>query len=122
MPRAGRCAAGCSPLGANAYARRTLRLRTHDATSGFRAWRVGALLRCDVLRTESTGYAFQVENTWHAERRGLRVTEHPITFSERVAGASKMTVDVAREAAVLVARWRLEELRAAHPGLLAPAR
>ena len=91
--------------------------RSRDATSGFRAWRAAALLRCDVLRTESNGYGFQVENTWHAERRGLRVVEHPITFTERVAGASKMTVDVAREAAVLVARWRWAELQAAHPAL-----
>ena len=104
-------------LVANTYARRALRLRTRDATSGFRAWRLGALLRCDVLRTASNGYGFQVENTWHAERRGLRVVEHPITFTERTAGASKMTVDVAREAALLVARWRWTDLQAAHPAL-----
>ncbi|GAA4105799.1 hypothetical protein [Nocardioides kongjuensis] len=115
-PRAGRYGRRVLSLGANAYARRALRLQTRDATSGFRAWRAAALRRCDVLRTESNGYGFQVEK--HLARRAPRSAgrgEHPITFTERVAGASKMTVDVAREAAVLVARWRWAELQAAQP-------
>jgi dolichol-phosphate mannosyltransferase len=95
---------------ANTYARSVLRLRTHDATSGFRAWRVQALVGAGVLGTRSHGYAFQVENTWRSERRGLRVAEHPITFTERTAGASKMNAQVAREAALLVLRWRVTEL------------
>ena len=95
---------------ANAYARTVLRLRTRDTTSGFRAWRAEAVLAAGVLDSTSSGYGFQVENTWTSERRGLRVTEHPITFTERTAGASKMTAAVAREAAVLVLRWRLQEL------------
>jgi dolichol-phosphate mannosyltransferase len=100
---------------ANAYARGVLGLRTRDATSGFRAWRRDALLAAGVLDTRSNGYGFQVENTWRAERMGLRVVEHPITFTERTAGASKMTGAVAIEAAVLVLRWRLEELRSGRP-------
>ena len=96
--------------GANTYARTVLRLHTHDATAGFRAWRADALVAAGVLDTHSNGYGFQVENTWHAERLGLRITEHPITFVERAAGASKMTGDVAKEAARLILKWRWEEL------------
>lgn len=96
---------------ANGYARGVLGLRTRDATSGFRAWRASALLGAGVLETISNGYGFQVENTWRAERAGLRVAEHPITFEERTAGRSKMSVAVAREAAVRVLLWRVEELR-----------
>lgn len=95
---------------ANSYARTTLRLQTQDATSGFRAWRREAVLAAGVLETTSNGYAFQVENTWHCERRGLRLREHPIVFTERSAGQSKMTPAIAREAAQLVLRWRLAEL------------
>lgn len=103
--------------GANTYARGMLRLKTHDATAGFRAWRAEALRAAGVLDTLSNGYGFQVENTWHAERLGLRIVEHPITFVERVAGASKMTGDVAKEAARLIMRWRWQELtgRIQHP-------
>ncbi|MEU6134343.1 polyprenol monophosphomannose synthase [Nocardioides sp. NPDC047086] len=100
---------------ANAYARRVLGLSTRDTTAGFRAWRIDALVRAGVLRTTSTGYGFQVENTWRCERLGLRVAEHPITFTERTAGASKMSAEVAREAAVMVVRWRLAELTSARP-------
>ncbi|MER7556559.1 polyprenol monophosphomannose synthase [Nocardioides sp. NPDC126508] len=95
---------------ANAYARGLLGLRTRDTTAGFRAWRADALVRAGVLRTTSTGYGFQVECTWRCERLGLRVAEHPITFTERTAGASKMSAEVAREAAVMVLRRRLGEL------------
>lgn len=96
--------------GANFYARTVLGLRTRDTTSGFRAWRASALTAVRVLDTASDGYGFQVENTWRTERLGLRVAEHPITFTERIAGDSKMSADVAREAAVLVLRWRTGEL------------
>ncbi|HQR25978.1 MAG TPA: polyprenol monophosphomannose synthase [Nocardioides sp.] len=96
--------------GANLYARRLLGLRTRDTTSGFRAWRAEALTGAGVLQTLSHGYGFQVENTWACERLGLRVVEHPITFTERTAGASKMSGGVAREAARLVLEWRIREL------------
>lgn len=95
---------------ANAYARAVLRLRTRDTTSGFRAWRTGAISTAGVLGTTSSGYGFQVENTWRCERRGLRLTEHAITFTERTAGASKMSFGVAVEAVFLIMRWRLREL------------
>lgn len=96
---------------ANLYARSLLGLRTRDSTSGFRAWRTTALTTAGVLDTRSSGYAFQIENTWRTERAGLRITEHPITFTDRTAGTSKMTTDVALEAARLVPAWRIHELR-----------
>ncbi len=103
---------------ANAYARSVLLLHTRDTTSGFRAWRSEAIVAAGVLGTTSSGYAFQVENTWRCERRGLRLAELPITFTDRSAGTSKMTAAVAREAALLVLRWRAREL--ARPLHLAP--
>ena len=95
---------------ANLYARSLLLLRTKDCTAGFRAWRASALVRTGVLQTTSSGYGFQVENTWRAERAGLRIAEHPITFTDRTDGVSKMTGQVALEAARLVLAWRLAEL------------
>ena len=100
---------------ANTYARRMLGLRTHDATAGFRAWRAEAVLRAGVLSTTTDGYGFQVENTWNAERGGLRVAEVPICFVERVQGASKMSTSTALEALAAVARWRLTPSPVAAP-------
>jgi hypothetical protein len=96
--------------GANSYARSVLWLHTKDATAGFRGWRAEAVRTAGVLGSDADGYGFQVENTWRAERCGLRVAEHPITFVERVAGASKMGPGVAGEAVALIARWRLGEV------------
>lgn len=107
---------------ANLYARGVLGLRTRDATSGFRAWRAAALTQIGAMQTTSNGYGFQVENTWRAERAGLSVAEHPITFTERTAGASKMSVEVAREAAVRVLQWRIGELRSRRTTAKAAAR
>ena len=104
---------------ANAYARTLLQLRIRDTTSGFRAWNATAIRAAGVLETTTSGYGFQVENTWSCERRGLRVAESPITFVDRSAGSSKMSPAVAREAALLVVRLRCRETmralaRAAH--------
>ncbi|HRV69327.1 MAG TPA: glycosyltransferase [Marmoricola sp.] len=95
---------------ANIYARRVLGLKTRDATAGFRAWTTAAVDTAGLLEAETTGYGFQVENTWRAERRGLRVAEHPIAFVDRVHGASKMSMATAFEAIVSIARWRAAEI------------
>ena len=95
---------------ANHYVRIVLGLRTHDATAGFRAWRSAALVDLGILATASNGYCFQIECTWHAERAGARILELPITFTERRAGASKMSGRVAVEALLRVLQWRAREL------------
>lgn len=95
----------------NLYVRATLGLPVRDATAGFRAFRASALTAIDVLHSHSDGYAFQIETTWRARRRGLRIVEVPITFTERVAGASKMSTAIALEALVNVLGWRLSSLR-----------
>ncbi len=99
----------------NRYVRLVLTLSTHDTTAGFKAFRASALRRIDVSSSTSNGYCFQVENTWRAERRGLRVVEVPITFTDRTAGESKMSGAVIREALVRVLVWRLHELRDSRP-------
>jgi dolichol-phosphate mannosyltransferase len=97
--------------GGNLYVRAVLGITVHDSTAGFKAFRREALMRIDVLDSVSSGYAFQIENTWRAVRRGLVVTEVPITFTDRVRGTSKMSSSIAREALGMVARWRWAEHR-----------
>lgn len=94
----------------NAYVRVVLGLPVRDATAGFKAFRREALVDIDALGTSSDGYCFQVENTWRAVRRGLRVTEVPIAFADRTHGASKMSGDIVLEAVRRVAVWRWHEV------------
>jgi dolichol-phosphate mannosyltransferase len=75
-----------------------LRTSLRDLTGGFKAWRAGLLGKLDAASTASDGYAFQIEMTMRAARAGARITEIPITFVDRVAGASKMSSRIAVEA------------------------
>ena len=59
-------------------------------------------------RDHRRGYAFQIETTYRAKRRGFRVVEVPITFDDRTAGTSKMSRRI-----VLEAVWRVPLLRLA---------
>ena len=54
--------------------------------------------------TIASGYGFQVEMAYRAVQAGGVVTEVPITFREREAGRSKMTLGIAVEAAWIVLR------------------
>ena len=92
---------------ANAYARSILRLRTRDATAGFKAWRRSALEAIDLGRIGSSGYLFAVEMAYVSERLGLRIAEVPIYFADRHTGESKMSLRVKLEAAAGIVRvWR----------------
>lgn len=94
----------------NVYVRLVLGLPVHDTTAGFKAFRCGALERIGAVESASNGYCFQVENTWRAVRLGLRVTEVPITFTDRTVGTSKMSGSIVAEALTRVLVWRWNEL------------
>ena len=72
--------------------RRVLGISTHDVTSGFRAYRRGVLEKIDLTRLRSTGYAFQEEILYRAQRLGFKVVEVPIKFIDRRRGKSKLGV------------------------------
>jgi glycosyltransferase involved in cell wall biosynthesis len=93
----------------NRYTRWALRLPLSDATGGYRAAR-GELI--DALHFDdvhSQGYCFQVDWAWRAVRAGARVSEVPITFTERTFGRSKMSGSIVREALVRVTVWGLQD-------------
>ena len=68
-----------------------------DLSGGFKLWRASTLAELDFDSMLSTGYAFRVETTQLAYLMGKRIEEVPFVFSERVAGASKMTLAVSLE-------------------------
>jgi dolichol-phosphate mannosyltransferase len=90
---------------ANFYVNAILRLHVKDATAGFKAWKADTLRWIDVGTIESNGYSFQVEMNYRTVKRGLRIAEVPIRFEERTVGASKMTLKVQLESALMP--WKL---------------
>jgi dolichol-phosphate mannosyltransferase len=97
--------------GGSLYARVVLGVAVRDLTSGYKAFTRRALEQIDVASLRCSGYAFQIETTWRALRRGLRVVEVPIVFVDRRAGRSKLSRGVVLEAVVAVPRMRLRALR-----------
>jgi dolichol-phosphate mannosyltransferase len=93
------------------YARTVLGVGIRDLTGGFKAFRAATLTAIDFETVRSEGYAFQVELTYRALARGLRVEEVPIVFRERTQGESKMSARIALEAMWLVPALRLARRR-----------
>jgi dolichol-phosphate mannosyltransferase len=93
----------------NRYTRWLLRLPLADATGGFRAVRGELIDGLPFAEVASQGYCFQVDWVWRAVRSGARVTEVPITFTERAFGRSKMSASIVGEALVRVTVWGLRD-------------
>jgi dolichol-phosphate mannosyltransferase len=92
---------------ANVYARWVTGLRIWDLTGGFKCFRRRVLEAIDLSQVESNGYAFQIEMSVRAWRKGFRITEVPIVFVDRHEGQSKMNRTIVREAIWMVPRLRL---------------
>jgi len=92
--------------GGSIYARAILGLKVKDTTAGFKMFRAESLRCLPLERLRSNGYAFQVEMAFLCQKRGMRVIEVPIHFSDRTAGKSKMSPDIAIEAA-----WRVWQIK-----------
>jgi hypothetical protein len=80
-----------------------------DPTGGFKAFRPEKLPDLDWSHFRSDGYAFQIEVTHLAWRLGWKITEVPITFEDRTAGVSKMSLRIVREAI-----WRVPWMAVRH--------
>jgi dolichol-phosphate mannosyltransferase len=91
--------------GGSLYARTILGLGVRDLTGGFKCFRRETLEKLDLASVRSSGYAFQIELTYRAIRRGLTVMEVPITFVDRRVGKSKMSRRIVAEALWMV--WKL---------------
>lgn len=91
--------------GGNAYARIMLGLSVHDATGGFRAYRAATLHDIALHSVTSQGYCFQIDLTLRAMRAGKKISEVPITFTERTRGSSKMSRAIVAEALWRVTEW-----------------
>jgi dolichol-phosphate mannosyltransferase len=91
---------------ANVYARIATGLPIGDATGGYKAFRRHVLAGIALDRIESEGYAFQIEMSMRAWKKGFRIGEIPIVFVDRTMGESKMSKRIIREAV-----WKVWKLR-----------
>jgi dolichol-phosphate mannosyltransferase len=92
---------------ANVYARWVTGLKLWDSTGGYKCYRRRVLEGIDLEQVRSNGYSFQIETSFRAWKRGFRIREITITFSDRNVGHSKMSGAIVREAIWMVWRLRL---------------
>ncbi len=102
--------------GGSLFARIVLGLPFRDLTGGFKAWRRDTLARLGTEGGHANGYGFQIEMTWRARNLGARIVEVPITFRDRIAGSSKMSGAIVREALLMVLRLRFGRRPSVHAG------
>lgn len=95
---------------ANIYTRLVTSMPIKDATGGFKCFRRQVLEAIDLDKIKSNGYAFQIEMTFKAYKKGFKIKEIPIVFSDRVKGTSKMSKKIVREAVFLVWKLRISSM------------
>ncbi|MDQ3655018.1 MAG: polyprenol monophosphomannose synthase [Chloroflexota bacterium] len=92
------------------YAGLILGVPVRDLTGGFKVWRRHVLEDIDLASIHSDGYCFQIETTYRAIQKQASYTQVPITFTDRVAGKSKLSRRVVIEAIFIPWSLRLRHM------------
>jgi dolichol-phosphate mannosyltransferase len=95
---------------ANVYTQIITGMPVHDATGGFKCFRRSVLEAIDLDKVKSNGYAFQIEMSFKAWKKGFRLTEIPIIFLDRRTGVSKMSKNIVHEAFFMLWKLRFRSL------------
>jgi dolichol-phosphate mannosyltransferase len=90
---------------ANQYTKIITGLPLKDSTGGYKCFRREVLEAIDLEEIKSNGYSFQIEMNYKAWIKGFKLKEISIIFMDRVAGTSKMSKQIVREAIFRV--WKL---------------
>lgn len=90
---------------AGVYVRIITGMPFSDPTGGYKCFRRRALEAIQLDQVQSNGYTFQIEMTHRLWRQGMKITETPIVFTERLHGQSKMSGHIVQEALWMV--WKL---------------
>jgi dolichol-phosphate mannosyltransferase len=96
---------------ASVYVRMILWVPFKDTTAGFKCYRRKVLERIHFDEIKFIGYAFQIEMKYIAYKLGFKVVEVPITFTDRVEGASKMSKGIFQEAILGVLKMRFMNVK-----------
>ena len=91
------------------YAKLILGLQINDLTGGFKCFNRKVLESIELDDVKSKGYVFQIEMTYRAHRKGFKIEEYPIIFTDRRVGQTKMSRSIFFEAFINVWRLRLRK-------------
>lgn len=93
---------------ASKYVRFILGIPIHDTTAGFVCFSKQALQTIGLDKVKLKGYGFQIEMKYRAYKKGLKLVEVPIIFTDRTEGVSKMNGGIIKEAVfgVINLKWK----------------
>ncbi len=94
---------------ASLYVRLILWIPIKDTTAGFKCYRKKVLQTVDLDAVKFMGYAFQIEMKYRAYKKGFKIVEVPIMFTDRVLGVSKMSTKIFKEAFLGVIQMRFSK-------------
>jgi dolichol-phosphate mannosyltransferase len=100
---------------ASVYVRFITRVDIQDFTAGFMCYNRKVLETIELNKIKFVGYAFQIEMKYTAVKHGFTVTEVPIIFTDRTAGASKMSKGIFKEAVLGVLSMRVNSIFRKYP-------
>lgn len=83
---------------ASAYVRTVLGMKVYDTTAGFVCYSRKVLESIDLDAVRMKGYGFQIEMKYTAWKKGFKLQEVPIIFTNRQKGTSKMSGGIFGEA------------------------
>ena len=95
-------------VGASIYVRVITGLPVTDPTAGYVGYQSDALRALDLEDIRFKGYAFQIALKFRAWKKGFRIAEFPIIFTDRTKGDSKMNSSIISEAVfgIIAMKWR----------------
>ncbi len=96
---------------ASLYVRMVLWINVKDTTAGFKCYRRRVLEAIHFDDIHFIGYAFQIEMKYRAYRKGFKIVEVPITFTDRQVGVSKMSGKIFKEAILGVIQMRFLKVK-----------
>ena len=94
---------------ASVYVRCVLWIPIKDTTAGFKCYKRKVLESIDLDSIRFMGYAFQIEMKYRAYKKGFKILEVPIMFTDRVLGVSKMSTKIFKEAFLGVIQMRFKK-------------
>jgi len=95
---------------ASAYVRFITGMPISDATAGFKCYNRKVLESIELDKIKFVGYAFQIEMKFSAWKKGFKIKEIPIIFTDRTRGVSKMSTGIIKEAVFGVIAMKINSL------------
>ena len=95
---------------ASIYVRMVLWIGIKDTTAGFKCYRRKVLQSIHLEKVRFIGYAFQIEMKYRTRRAGFKITEVPITFTDRQFGTSQMSGRIFKEGFLGVLQMRFMKM------------